>query len=54
MEAVFGRECYWIGLSRAPGVTEWQWDNGEPLTYQNWLPNDFFDESIDASERGVL
>ena len=29
----------------------WQWDNGEPITYANWLPNEFFSESLDASER---
>ena len=49
--AVFGSECYWIGLSRAQGPAEWQWDNGEPLTYENWLPDDFFDESVAANER---
>ena len=30
---------------------QWQWDNGEPVTYENWLPDDFFSESADANER---
>ena len=32
----------------------WQWDNGDPITYANWLPNDFFSESLDASERDYV
>ena len=42
LSAVFGDEFYWIGLSDAEKEGQWQWDNGEPLTYQNWLPEDFF------------
>ena len=29
----------------------WQWDNGDPITYANWLPNEFFFQSLDANER---
>ena len=29
----------------------WQWDNGDPITYANWLPNAFFSEVLDADER---
>ena len=49
LTAVFGEECHWIGLSQVEEV--WQWDNGESINYENWLPNDFFSESFDASER---
>ena len=49
LTAVFGEECHWIGLSRVEEV--WQWDSGEPVSYENWLPDDFFSESFDASER---
>ena len=56
--AVFGYEFYWIGLKRLPAVgalskraKKWQWHNGEPLTYQNWLPDDYFSESWDVNER---
>ena len=49
LTAVFGQECHWIGLSKVGEA--WQWDNGEPVAYKNWLPDDFFSESFDASER---
>ncbi len=49
--AVFGHELYWIGLSHAKKEGKWQWHNGEPLTYQNWLPNDYFSESWGVKER---
>lgn len=51
IEAVFGRGCYWLGLRRGPGTTDWQWDTGEPITYHNWLPDDYFDEDIAATDR---
>ena len=59
LEAVFGHKFYWIGLSRVPTTGAlskrakkwWQWDNGDPITYANWLPNEFFSEVLDASER---
>ena len=51
LTAVFGHEFYWIGLSNAEKEGQWQWDNGEPVTYENWLPDDFFSESADAGER---
>ena len=62
LEAVFGRQFYWIGLSRVPTTGElfkrakkwWQWDNGDAITYANWLPNDFFSESLDANERDYV
>ena len=62
LEAVFGRKFYWIGLKRVPTTGAlskrtkewWQWDNGNPITYANWLPNDFFSESLDASERDYV
>ena len=51
LTAVFGHEFYWIGLSDAGKEGQWQWDNGESVTYENWLPDDFFSESVDAGER---
>ena len=62
LEAVFGRQFYWIGLKRVPTTRTlskrtkewWQWNNGDPITYANWLPNDFFSESLDASERDYV
>ena len=49
--AVFGNEFYWIGLSDTKIEGKWQWHNGEPLTYQDWLPDDYFYESQNAEER---
>ena len=51
LAAVFGHEFYWIGLSDAEKEGQWEWDNGELVTYENWLPDDFFSESSDAGER---
>ncbi len=51
LSAVFGYEFYWIGLSNGENETGWQWHNGEAITYQNWLPNDYFSETWDANER---
>ena len=51
LTAVFGHEFYWIGLSDTQKEGQWQWDNGEPVTYENWLPDDFFSEASDAGER---
>ena len=45
MASVFGHEFYWIGLSKLEKDGQWQWDSGEPVTYENWLPDDFFSES---------
>ena len=57
LSAVFGPEFCWIGLKRVTPVgtpskraEKWEWHNGEPLTYQNWLPDDYFSESLDASK----
>ena len=54
---VFGHKFYWIGLSRVPpanaasNATQWRWENGEPITYANWLPDYIFAESLDVSKR---
>ena len=51
LTSVFGQECHWIGLSNVQKEGQWQWDSGEPLTYENWLPDDFFSEASDADGR---
>ena len=50
LSAVFGHEFYWIGLSDVEEEGRWQWNNGEPLTYENWLPDDFFAGPSDTEE----
>ena len=49
--AVFGYEFYWIGLSKDENETGWQWQNGEAISYENWLPDDYYSETWDANER---
>ena len=36
LQTVFGNEPTWIGLNDIAKEGQWQWDNGEPLTYTNW------------------
>ena len=36
LQIVFGSQPSWIGLNDIKQEGEWQWDNGEPLTYTNW------------------
>ena len=33
---IFGNHLFWVGLKGSGKTSEWQWDNGEPLTYTNW------------------
>ena len=61
LEAVFGDEFYWIGLERvttedehSKDVKKWQWKNGDPLTYEDWLPADYFSETWDVNERNYV
>lgn len=49
--AVFGHTFYWIGLSADRKNGNWKWDNGEPITYEDWLPHDYFSEAPDKNER---
>ena len=57
LAGVFGHKLYWIGISRVPSPdaasegTQWRWENGEPITYANWLPDYIFAESLDVSRR---
>ncbi len=56
LSGVFGNGLYWIGLSDAETEGQWQWDNGKPLTYTNWGPEDKFPRSaLSAAEKdGVV
>lgn len=54
LNAVFGHQFYWIGLSDAKEEGKWQWHNGEPLNYENWLTEDYFSEFIDANDRDYV
>ena len=50
LSGVFGNGLHWIGLSDAEKEGQWQWDNGEPLTYTNWGPEDRFPRSALSAE----
>lgn len=46
LSGVFGYRLYWIGLHRGENEIEWQWHNGDSLTYTNWGPKDRFTSDI--------
>ncbi|RKU09645.1 hypothetical protein C6503_21055 [Candidatus Poribacteria bacterium] len=47
---LFGNHLYWIGLSDAEKEGEWVWQNGEPLTYENWGARHSFPRSTLSPE----
>lgn len=51
LASVFGHEFFWIGLGDVNNEGEWQWDGGEPITYENWLPDNFFSEPASIGGR---
>lgn len=55
LSGVFGNGLYWIGLSDAQKEGQWQWNNGEPLTYTNWGHEDKFPRSaLSAEEKDAV
>ncbi len=51
LQSVFGGQPSWIGLNDIAKEGLWRWDTGEPVTYENWVPDDFFSEASDVSGR---
>ena len=50
LEAVYREKTFfWIGLRVPKKEAAWQWDNGEPLTYTNWI-NAQQPESVSIAE----
>ena len=50
LSGVFGNGLHWIGLTDTQKEGQWQWDNGEPLIYTNWGPEDRFPRSALSAE----
>ncbi len=52
LEGLFPEKSFfWIGLSMPEKETQWQWDNGQPLTYTNWRNSPKSDSTaVDASK----
>ncbi len=36
LEAAYGADNYWIGITDTAEEGKWMWENGEPVTYTNW------------------
>ena len=47
------RTFFWIGLSIPKNDAQWQWDNGQPLTYTNWRKGQQPNKAEDESRTGV-
>ena len=47
------RAFFWIGLSVTNNEVQWQWDNGQPLTYTNWRKGQQPNKTEDESTSGV-
>ncbi len=53
LEALYPQKMFfWIGLRVPKKEATWQWDNGEPLTYGNWI-NAQQPESVSIAENEV-
>lgn len=49
------KRFFWIGLSDAEKEGQWQWDNGEPLTYTNWASHEPDEEgTMDEGDYAVM
>lgn len=54
---LYGSGFFWIGLNDINEEGEWQWDGGEPVTYEHWESNELFpDDSLTDEEKdyGVM
>lgn len=54
LQAVFGNQPIWIGLNDVATEGEWQWDNGEPVTYTNWEFQEPHDPNNETEDYVIL
>ena len=54
LSGIFGDGCFWIGLRYDENEEQWQWDNGEPVTYTNWGPKNRFSRSMLSGKPGLM
>ncbi len=49
---LYGSGFFWIGLNDLDKEGEWQWDGGEPITYERWESNELFpDDTLTDEEK---
>ena len=48
IESAFGIAPYLIGLTDKKEEGKWQWENGEPVSYTNWIPKEFDPKQAEA------
>ena len=49
---MYGSGFFWIGLNDTNKEGEWQWDGGEPITYELWESNELFpDDTLTDEEK---
>lgn len=54
LQSVFGNQPIWIGLNDVVTEGEWQWDNGEPVTYTNWEFQEPHDPNNEVEDYVIL
>lgn len=47
---MYGSGFFWIGLNDKNKEGEWQWDGGEPITYERWELNELFPDNTLTDE----
>ncbi len=48
IESAFGNAPYTIGLTDEKEEGKWEWVNGEPVSYTNWIPKEFDPKQTEA------
>ncbi len=54
IEAIFGRQPFWLGLTDTETEGEWEWDSGEPVTFTNWAVQPVFPDRLPDAEKDYV